>query len=188
MTSLARRRWAALPSVVRVTLGMTATAVGYGLGYVVVAGTFGLDPRDDSLAIWYVMLALLLPFAVVGVFRQRRRLGGKGQLGLYRQAYRTGTLPDEADVEKWRPIVRRHASRLQESRWIVIAMQSALAAVLVTAPVVVAVQSLDHLVADLAVIAVAVAVVALVAWGWDRLWRRRMRQVERLELKLAHRT
>lgn len=182
MQSVARR-WSDLPAVVRWTLGLSALALGYGAIYAIVASTFGLDSDDDDLLIRMLLLALAVPVAIAGVFQQRRRLGGKGQLSLYREAYRTGTVPDGANTEKWRPVVRKQARFFREGRRVVLTLGCLFVAAILAVGIVVLAGDADRRSA-LPMIAILLAVTAVAAWGVDRLWLWRRRQFARLERAL----
>src|SRR5689334_7311716 len=106
MSSLSQR-WTDSPGWLRWPLGILATIALYGLAYALVAEVFDLDPAHHDMAIRWLLVLLSIPCFALGVLLQRRRLGGKGQLRLYRRAYRTGTVPQGAKVDKWRPVVRK---------------------------------------------------------------------------------
>lgn len=178
--------WDSLPATVRWPVGLLATAALYGVAYVVAAAALGLDPGDDDLAIRLALLVVAIPLFVAGAALQRHRLGGKGQLGLYRQAYRTGTIPAGANIDKWRPVVRKQARFFREGghvqRWAAI--------VLVGMMLLLAVGGLVASAGDIdatlvVVVAGSIVFAVLLFWGADRLWRWRRRQFARLDRALA---
>ncbi|MEV7398597.1 hypothetical protein [Aeromicrobium sp. NPDC092404] len=173
--------WHRLPAVARWPIGFVLVIGVYAIGYVAIAAAFGLDSDRDDMTI---RLALL-PFAAVlfgiGLLDQRRRLGGKGQLSLYRKAYRTGVVPEGARVDRWRRVVRRQARYFREGRRVYLGLYAIFIAVLV---VVAVLGTVLHGPTWLWFLALA-AVTSLIAWGTDRLWLWRRRQFERLEQALA---
>jgi hypothetical protein len=178
--------WSRQSALVRWPVGIVATIALYGVAYLVVSSVFGLDADDDELAIRSVLLLVALPMFGFGVLLQRRRLGGKGQLALYRRAYRTGTIPAGADVDRWRPVARRQARFFREGgrlqRVVAVAMMVLLVLLAVVA-LVAARGKVDVVTAVLVVL--GIAMFGLLYWGVDRLWRMRRPQFHRLERALA---
>jgi len=182
MTSLSQR-WTSSPGWVRWPIGILLTIVFYGLAYALVASVFDLDPAHQDLAIRWLLVALSLPLFVVGVLWQRRRLGGKGQLRLYRRAYRTGTIPEGAKVDAWRPVVRRQLRFFREARRVQQGFWAVLGALLVISAVVGLVAADNRALVGV-LVASSFALVAAIVLGLDRLYRWRVSQFTRLQRAL----
>jgi NADH:ubiquinone oxidoreductase subunit 3 (subunit A) len=178
-------RWTRLPAVVRWPVGLLAVALVYGVAYALVAAALGLDSHDDDMTI-RLLLTLTAPlFFALGVLQQRRRLGGRGQLRLYRRAYRSGAVPAGANADKWRPQVRRQARFFREGRRVVLIVWALFGALAVLGVIVAVAAQHDSIgTGSVTFVVIFVAVWALVVWGLDRLWRWRQRQFERLERAL----
>lgn len=160
-------RWSELPGAARWTIALVALAIGYGLVYSLVASVAPDSWGEQTIRL--VIVALTLPALVGGAFVQRRRLGGRGQLGLYRQAFRTGQVPQGAHRERWLPVARKQERCFREGRMF-FRVTWAILVVLVLALVPLLV------LADVSVwwspLVVLVPLVPFV-WWMDRLWVRR---------------
>lgn len=177
--------WDRQHGVLRWTAGMASCAALYALGYLLVASLFDLDATQDRTTTSWLLVLLVLPLTPLGALIQRRRLGGKGQLSLYRQAYRTGVVPEGADVERWRPLVRKQLRFIREGRRVHLIWWSlVLAALVVGIGAIVFRGTASYLVFILTFLVLFTVLMAVTAWGLDRLWRWRLRQLERLSRAL----
>ena len=162
--------WDRLPSAVR-------WAIGIGFGLVVYVGTrVYLESGDAGGGAYGLVLLGCLALLVLGAAVQAQRLGGWKQWQMYRKAYSSGRVPDEARTERWLPIARRNERMFREGVTVQRVWLGLLALVAVLLVVLVAVA------ADGAnkAWALAVAVVfALAGWGVDTLWRWRRDQFAR---------
>jgi hypothetical protein len=171
-------RWSNLPGPVRWILGLTAFVVGYGIVYASIAEIAPSSWGDGRIRI--AIAGLCVPLFLVGVLQGRSRLGGRGQLRLYRHALRTGQVPDDAKTERWLPLVRKQERYLREGRVFFRVLNGVALALLVVAGVLLAVFEPR---AGAVVLVVGVAS-APVLWWTDRLWGRRSVQVSKVRAEL----
>lgn len=174
-------RWAKLPGWFRWPVGIVLTLVAVGVMNLVAQGLGGSEDGWKTNLILFVLAAGLLGLAFI---QARRRLGGKGQLGMYRRAIKTGRVPAEADVERWRPLVQRSARHLRGVRWLYLGYGVLLALAIVVGLVA------GVLAGNLDARQVGVGLLILVPlaafWWWmSRLFQRRVRQIERLARALG---
>ncbi|QGG40389.1 hypothetical protein [Aeromicrobium yanjiei] len=178
--------WNRQHGVLRWTAGIALCAGLYALGHLLVASIFDLDPASDRSLISWLFILVSLPLVPVGALVQRRRLGGRGQLSLYRQAYRTGVVPEGADVERWRPVVRKQLRFIREGRRVHLIWWSLMLAAVVAAIGTILVRgTASYLIFILPVLGLLTVLVVVSAWGLDRLWRWRQGQFERLSRALG---
>ena len=166
-------RWGRLPVVLRWIIGVAAVAISYPLALTLVAVAF---PGLSEFGVRLVLLAIAVTLAVVGYLRARRMAGGKEQARLLRQATRTGILPEGADVDRWRPLLRRQEQTVRGFRGVNRVVWAALTLV-VTATAVFG--GLVHGPRWWTFL-IGTAVIALVGWLFDRFYGRLHARTARL--------
>jgi 4-hydroxybenzoate polyprenyltransferase len=171
-------RWRALPAWVRWTLGLLLIVVVYALAYGVVEA---VAPEEwDDLDVRLALVVLVTPLVLVQIVVERRRLGGKGQLGLFQRAMRTGRVPHGADRPRWLPVARKRERFFREGRVVLRVFWCVMVVLLVVLAVACAFWD-----ATLAAVLVVVTV-AYAAFGWwmDRLWGKRARSFASVVVEL----
>lgn len=114
--------WNRLPRAARWGLCALALLIECSMAYLIVAYATYLNPWSESDDVnigwvWALLVALIfLSWLSVAVLGQRRRLGGKRQVDLYRRAMRTGHVHAEARRDKWLPVFEKQERSVVELR------------------------------------------------------------------------
>ncbi|RYJ06082.1 MAG: hypothetical protein EON52_08215 [Actinomycetales bacterium] len=103
-----KNAWTKLPPWLRGAVGLVLTLLVVGTGRTLIDEVGRKDPAW-GLALSISLLVLLFVGLYVMYRVGRNRVGGRAQHKLFRQALRSGELPADADIERWRPWLEKAA-------------------------------------------------------------------------------